>query len=139
MVHDRIADDGHLDHVGPLDAGLGHDVAHQGVERLAHDRREVAIAARVHHDVGDAAHQVFAEADLRVHQAGGRQHGPGDEVAEVRRDGGRADVDRDAEGPVGVAGPDRDERAIAPHRRGHLPQATTQGCLELAQDRKIGA
>src|SRR5690625_5521258 len=49
------------------------------------------ISAGVHHDVGDPAHQVFAEADLGVHDAAGRQHLSGREVAEVGGNRGRAE------------------------------------------------
>ena len=48
--------------------------------------RQLRVAARIHHHVGDAAHQVLAEADLRVHRA--RR---GDDLAarRDRRDGRR--------------------------------------------------
>ena len=54
------------------------------------------VAARVHHHVRHPAHQVLAEADLRVHPPGRREDLAGGEVAEVAGDRGRADVDRDA-------------------------------------------
>ena len=41
----------------------------QPVERLADGRGHLAGALGIHHRVGDAAHQVLAEADLRVHHA----------------------------------------------------------------------
>ena len=44
--------------------------------------------------VADAAHQVLAVGDLRVHHRLGGQHRAGVQVAQVRGNGGAADVDR---------------------------------------------
>ena len=55
------------------------------------------LAARIHHHIGDAAHQVFAEADLRVHQAGGGHHLARREIGEMGGNGGGAHVDGDAD------------------------------------------
>src|SRR5690606_34297909 len=104
--HDRVADDGGIEDVDDRDAGLVGDRVEQLVERAAHGLGQLDFAARVHHDVGDPAHQVFAEADLRVHHAAGGDHLAGREVAEVGGDGRRADVDGDAIGLVAEAGID---------------------------------
>ena len=58
------------------------------------------VAARIHHHIGDAAHQILAEADLRIHRADRSDDGAGREIAEMRRDSRRAHVDRDAEGAL---------------------------------------
>jgi hypothetical protein len=68
MVHDRIADQRHLDDVLAGNSGLGRRLADERVDSLAHDARQLGGAVRVHHRVGDAAHQVLAETDLRVHR-----------------------------------------------------------------------
>ena len=81
------------------------------VEAAADGARELRLAARVHHHVRDAAHQVLAEADLRVHLAGRGEHVAGREVAEVAGDRRRADVERDRRSTVVEARPDgRDRR-----------------------------
>ena len=72
---------------------------------LAHAVGELHVAARIHHHIGDAAHQVFAEADLRVHRTDRGDNRAADEIAEMRCDRGRADVDRDAIGALREAGP----------------------------------
>ena len=74
MVHHRIADEDDLQNVGEFDLRFGRDLGGQRVQRLADDGGHFLLAARIHHHVGDAAHQIFAETDLRVHQAGGRHH-----------------------------------------------------------------
>ena len=63
-------------------------------------------AALVEHRVRDAAHQVLAEADLRVHHAVGGEDLAVGEVGEVAGDRRRADVERDAERPVVEPRPD---------------------------------
>ena len=64
-------------------------------EAAANDLRQLLLRARVEHHVGDAAHEILAEADLRVHLARGGEHFAGSEVAEVAGDRRRADVERD--------------------------------------------
>ena len=59
----------------PVDASpSAAELPDERVDRLAHGRGHLRRAAGVHHRIGDAAHQIFAEADLRVHQAGGGLH-----------------------------------------------------------------
>ena len=68
VVHDRVADDRRLENLAALDPRFISEFADQRVHRRAHAAGQIGFAARVHHDVGDAAHQIFAEADLRVHR-----------------------------------------------------------------------
>ena len=56
------------------------------VQRTAHCLGELDVATRIHHHVRHSAHQVFAEADLRVHQAGRSRDLAGREIGEVRGD-----------------------------------------------------
>ena len=70
-----------------VDAGLAGDTASASCCSATRTARgHLRVAARVHHHVGDAAHQVFAEADLRVHQARRR---PPPRRSTGRRDGRR--------------------------------------------------
>ena len=55
----------------------------------------------------------------------------------MRRDGRRADIDRNAIGLLDQPGPDGDEIATA-HCRGHLPLARPQSLLQCCQDRHPG-
>ena len=84
----------------------------------AYGAGELLVAARVHHHVRHPAHQVLAEADLRVHPPGRREHLAGGEVAQVAGDGGRADVDRRPHDALAVPGPHGDDHAVA-HGHGH--------------------
>ena len=74
VVHDRVADEHDFEHPIAVGADLFDQFSDQLVERTADRVGELAIAAGVHHHVRHPAHQVFAEADLRVHPAGARQH-----------------------------------------------------------------
>ena len=109
-MHDRVADEDDLeDEVAPAPRRFD-QLAGELVDRPPHDRCQLALAAGVHHHVRHPAHQVLAEADLRVHPPGRRQHLAGAEVAEVSGDRRRPDVDRDAEGGVDVSRPHGDDR-----------------------------
>ena len=74
VVHDGIANEGGFQNVLRRDAGLRRHVRCQGVQGLAHNSGHFLLTARVHHHIGHPAHQVFAKADLRVHQAGRGHH-----------------------------------------------------------------
>ena len=100
-----------------LDAGVAAELGGQLREAAADRARELLLGAGVEHDVRDAAHQVLAEPDLRVHLARRREHVAGVEVAEMAGDGRRADVERDAVRRVVEAGPDRGDRPIRRARR----------------------
>ena len=69
VMHDRVADRRSSRRCRSRgDAGLRRDLADEAVDRLAHGRGHLAVAAGMQHHVGDAAHQILAEADLRVHR-----------------------------------------------------------------------
>ena len=110
VVHDRVADDGQFEDVGHRDPGRRGQAGDEAVERLAHGAGHLAGALVVHHRVRDPAHQVLAEADLRVHHPVRRQHRAVGQVGQVPGDRGRADVDRDAVRLLVQPGPDRDDR-----------------------------
>ena len=113
VVHDRVADDHDVEQLVGRLAGLAQQIGDQLVESGADARRQLLVAARVHHHVRDPAHQVFAEPDLRVHHPGSRQHLAGRQVAEMAGDRRRADIDGDAERRVDEPRPDGDRGGVA--------------------------
>ena len=88
VVHDRIAHQHQLQHLVAIGIDLTDQIPHQIAEGAADRTGQLCFAARVHHHVGDPAHQVFAEADLRVHGSGGGQDLAGGQVAQVPSDRG---------------------------------------------------
>ena len=88
------------------DAGLVGQPGDELGQRAADGPGHLAGALGMHHRVRDPAHEVLAEADLRVHHAARGEDRAVGEVGQVAGDRRRADVDRDAEGPVVEAGPD---------------------------------
>jgi hypothetical protein len=94
------------------------------------------VAAGVHHGVAHPAHQVLAEADLRVHHARGGQHATVREVAQMRRDGGGAEVDGKPVKPALMQpGPDAEDLVAvgigrAVQRDADLPVALAQRGLQ---------
>jgi len=114
--HDGIAGERDLHDVARLDAGLPRHVRDQAVDCLADSGGQLGIAARIHLYIGDAAHEILAEADLRVHAARAAENLTAREMAQVRGDGRGADVDGDAVQAIAEPGPDGDVR-----RAGHAP------------------
>ena len=86
-------------------------------DRLADGAGHRLGAALVEHRVRDAAHQVLAEPDLRVHHAVRGEDLAVGEIREVPGDRRRADVQRDAERPIVQPGPDAGDDARRRGRR----------------------
>ncbi len=87
-MHDGIADKHRLKNQGGVNLGFGGDFNGQCIDRLAHGAGHFLISARIHHGIGDAAHQVFAKADLRVHDARGGQDTTIGQIAQMGSDSG---------------------------------------------------
>ena len=138
VMHDRVADDRHFEDLAARNAGLARGLADQPVHRLAHRPRQLPVAARVHHHVGDAAHEVFAESDLRVHRPDGGDDLAAHKIGQVGGDRGRADVDRDAVGALGEAGHDRNDVAALAQRGGDFPSPGAQRFLQGGERGEIG-
>ena len=70
VVHDRVGHEHAVEDVVAVDAAFGADLADQVVDGVADGLGHGALSVGIHHDVGDAAHHVFAESYLRVRRAG---------------------------------------------------------------------
>jgi hypothetical protein len=113
------------------------DLVDQLVDGLAHGLCHALAAIRVHHHIGDAAHQVFAEADLRIGGARGGERAARQSDDQVHGDGGRADVAGDAVGFVLETGIERHQGRrpamdLIVDCGGDLPVALAQDLLHLA-------
>ncbi len=139
MMHDRIADQRDFQDFAALDPGLARGFADQRVHRLAHGARQLPVASRVHHHVGDAAHEILAEADLRVHRPDRGDDLAAHEIGEMGGDGGRADIDRDAEGALDEARRNRHNVAALAQRDGDFPVPRAQRLLQAAEHGEVGA
>ena len=137
VVHDGVAHKSGFQNVLGRNTGLRGHIDRQRVERRAHRSRHFHLAAGVHHDVGHAAHQVFAKADLRVHHPGRRHHVARRQIAQVRGDGGRAHIHRQAIHMLFEAGPHRNDLLARVHRHRHFPVACAQRGLQLLQDQHV--
>ena len=139
VMHDRIAGERRLDDVAERNARRFRRLRRKRRERLVHGLGELAIAARMHHDVGDAAHQILAEPDLRVHAAARGEDIAASEIAEMGRDRRRADVEGKAEDALLQAGIDGDDVAPVPQASRHGEIAGAQRFLQAAQHGEPGA
>ena len=132
VVHDRVAHEGHLEDVAAVDLSGASELGGQLREAAAHGPRQLSLRSGVEHDVGDAAHEVLAEPDLRVHLAGGCEHVARQEVAEMPGDRRRADVEGDPEGAVVQSRPDRGDRAPVVDGDGHRAVSSrSAGCSSV--------
>ena len=66
-MHDRVADKSAVEYVLNIAVSFLADLRYQFCQGLAHGLRHLLLAARMHHHVRDAAHQIFAKTDLRIH------------------------------------------------------------------------
>ena len=157
MVHDRIADQDHLEHLAAVERApavvisrpvvggapigcLVDQLTDQFVEGRPDRVGQLGPTVWVHHDVGDPAHEILTEADLGVHAAGAGQDLPGRQVAEVAGHRGRADVDGHAEGPVDETGPGGSDRPAPVRARstdGNGERSVGGGPVEVGQDRGL--
>ena len=119
VVHDRVADQHHLQHLISLGFPLEAEVGQQVVQGAADGGSQLGFATRVHHHVGDPAHEVLAEPDLRVHGSCCGQYGAGCQVAEVAGDRRGAHVHGHAQGTVPQARPDGYHAVAIPDSRCH--------------------
>ena len=83
-----------------LDPGVVGELGRQLRKAATDCARQLLLGAGVEHHVGDAAHQVLAEPDLRVHLTRRREDVAGVEVAEMAGDRRGAHVERDPVGRV---------------------------------------
>ena len=137
VVHDRVADEGSVENVAARDACLVRNLADQRVDRAAHGLGQLGFAAGVHHDVGDPAHQIFAEADLRVHAPGRGHDDAARYLGQMTGDGGRADVEGRAIRLLVEAGPDGDDARSLVHRDRRRPFAVPERALQALQDVQV--
>ncbi len=119
VVHDRVPDQHELKQFLPCRPGGLTQFPQKRVECSTNGRRQLGFASRVHHHVGDPAHEVLTEPDLGVHGAAGGLNLAGCQVAEVSGDGCGAHVDCNPEGTVAQAFPDSDNSTSVPDGHGH--------------------
>ena len=109
VVHDRVTDEHDLEHVARGDLGLRTQFECERIQRSANGRGEFFVATRIHHHVRDATHEIFTEADLRVHDTRTRNDFTRRQVDEVTGNGRRADVDGNTECGVDESRPYGDD------------------------------
>ena len=141
-MHDRVADEDAVENVVALDVAFGADLVDQARDRLAHRDRHAFAAVRVHHHVGDAAHQILAEADLRVGRAGRGGDAARQQRHQMHGDRGRADVAGKPVAFVLEARPQADDaRGLAllvlVDRRRDGPVALAQDALDERQQVEV--
>ena len=137
MMHDGVADQRGLEDVLMRNAGLPGHVHGERAKRFAHGGGHQRGAARIHHRVRHPAHQVLAEADLGVHDARRGRDIAAAQIAQVRGNGRRAYIDREAIRPLVQSGPHADDLLAGMHRHGDLPRAGAQHRLQRLQHGQI--
>ena len=139
VMHDRIADQNDLDNIVNHKASLFGGPGNQFLESVDDSGRHLQMATWIHDPIRHPAHQILAKTDLRVHRAGRCQHIAGDHVAQMRRHGGRANINGNADNLFLQPRPDADDVAAVTKRHRHLPVAGPKNRLQLLQDMKVAA
>ncbi len=135
VMHDGIADQRCLEDVLVRNARISRHVRRQSAQGFAHGCRHQGGAAGIHHRIRDAAHQILAEADLRIHDAGGGDDVAALKIAQMRGNGRRTHIDGETIDEFMQPRPDPDDLFFGVHRHGDLPRAGTQGRLQRLQRR----
>ena len=118
MMHNRIGNKRNLENSLDTHVNVFRYLRKQAVECLADHRGHLLGTLRMHHHVGDATHQIFAKANLRIHQTGTGEHFAAGEIAEMGGDRGRTDIDGHAIGLVAKPRPQGDDAAAFIHGHG---------------------
>ena len=95
------------------------------------------MPARIHDPVGHPAHQILAKANLRVHRACRCQHIACHHIAQMRRHGGRANINRHPDNRLFEPWPDCTDMMPIAQRHRDLPVASAQNGLQLLQNMQI--
>ena len=137
VVHDRVAHEHGLDHILQITAGLRGHFLGELVDCVAHHTGHLHLASRIHHHIGDAAHEVFAKADLRIHDTRRGQHLSGGEVAEVCRNRGGTHIHRKPAERLLEPGKDANDLTQVIHGNGDGPFALTKFLLKRLKDAQL--
>ena len=84
-MHDRVTHKDNFQNQRRIDRGVDGDLLGQFIDCLTHRVGHFSVAPGVHHHIADPAHQVFAKANLRVHDPGGCDRLTGFEMGQVHR------------------------------------------------------
>ena len=136
VVHDGITRDGDVQYLSALDAAVPRDVGDEAIDALANDAGEFAGRLGMHRYVRHAAHEILAEAYLRVHDAA-RRYVLARRQVEVRRYRRGSDIDREPVDVVPESRPYGDDARLIVHRDGHPPVTGAQGLLQCRQYDRI--
>ncbi len=129
-MHDRIADEYRVQDIVRINLRLRSYLSDQIIDSATYCLGQQQLSARVHHHIGDPAHQIFTVADLRVHHARRGNDRAGRQIAKMHSDGCRADIDGYAIGLVIETGPGFRDPGPAMNGDGHIPVSRPQRFLK---------
>ena len=143
-MHDGISHQHHLQNIRTRNIGQTRHFLRQLLQGSPDGCGHFDITTGIHHDIGNPAHQVFTEADLRVHQARRRNDFACREIGEMCRNGGGTNIDGESENRIVKARPDR-HKPIATagctriHRTGDFPFSLAQGLLQAGENMELAS
>jgi len=137
-MHDRITDHCHLDNTLTRNARFFYNFADKIVQCRAYGVRHLDFATGIHHHIGNAAHQIFAKANLRVHQTGRRQGLTIIKIGKMRGDGGGTHINGNTISGLNQARINRDNIVAFANGDGDFPFALAKRLLQATQHRQIG-
>ncbi len=143
MVHHRVADQNTFNDLRTVNQCLGCDLPDQRVDCFAYSLGHLSMAAGIHHGIRNTRHQVFAKADLRVHQTRRGFDVTGRKIAKMTGNRGRAHIKGNAiDRPVIIPRPDLNDAPVRAsptgvNRNRDLPFALAKCRLQHLQRAQI--
>ena len=105
-MHHRVAHQHHFHHVIKINTRLLANFFSELLQGHTDGRGHFPFAAGVHHHIRNAGHEIFAEANLRIHQTSTGYNLACGEIGEMGSDSGGAYIDGDSKCFVMEAWPD---------------------------------
>ena len=133
MMHHRIAHQHDINNIIGFNPGLTGRALKEGLQTGPHGIGHLNRAAFIEEAVGNPAHEVFPETDLRVHGTGRSQHHARIHITEMRRHGGGADINRGTDHLFLQPRPDPDDTMPVTQGNGDLPFAFAEDGLQPLQ------
>ena len=137
VMHDRIRHKHQIDNGRWFYVCELRNLFDQFTQCLTNNPGQFSSLIGMHHDVGHATHQIFAEPNLRIHQTRAGNDFTTGQITEIRGNGRRTNIKRYAIESVPESCPNSDQFPAIPKRNGNEPVLLPQDMLQCLQNDRI--